>query len=91
MSDKNKQALGALAMDLKRVALFYHRGSDKTAERFFQEALERKNEVETKTLKPYLVNCLQNVSRLRRGKDKSKIAEDALMYSTLFQNAAISK
>ena len=40
--EKNKQILGAIAMDLKRVALGYFRGSSSMAERFFQEALKRR-------------------------------------------------
>lgn len=91
MSDVTKQELGALSMDLKRAALGYYRNSDKTAQRFLDEALKRKNEIETKDLKPYLIVYLEKVSSLPRVKDKAEVAEDALMYSTIFQNAAISK
>lgn len=90
MSNQNRQNLGALAMDLKRAALGYHQGSNKTAERFLEEAMKRKSEIETKNLKPYLIKCLRKVSVLTKEKDSSKIAENALMYSTIFQNAAIS-
>lgn len=36
---KNKAILGALSMDLKRVALGYHRGSNVMAEKFFLKRL----------------------------------------------------
>lgn len=91
MSDLNKQILGALSMDLKRAALGYYRNSDKTAEKFMDEAMKRKDEVEVKSLKPYLIVCLEKVSSLPKNKDKTKVAEDSLMYATIFQNAAISK
>lgn len=84
---KNKQILGALAMDLKRVALGYFRGSNFMAERFFEEALKRKNEIDIDELKPYLVKYLNKIENVKR-ENNDKAAEDALLYSTLFQNAA---
>lgn len=84
---KNKAILGALALDLKRVANGYYRGSDKVAERFLGEALKRKDEIDKKELKPYLIKLLNQISNIAK-QDKSKAAEDALLYSTLFQNAA---
>ena len=84
---KNKQILGALALDLKRVALGYFRGSDDMAERFLIEALKRKSELDDKNLKPYLVNLLGKIENLKKEK-RDRAAEDALLYSTIFQNAA---
>jgi hypothetical protein len=84
---KNKQILGALAMDLKRAALGYFRGSNIMAERFFEEALKRKNEIDIEDLKPYLVKYLNKIENIKK-EDNDKAAEDALLYSTLFQNAA---
>jgi len=86
---KNKQILGALAMDLKRVALGYHRGSITMGDRFFQEAIKRRNELDDKSLKPYLVKLLTDMEKLKN-ENKDKTAENALLYSTLFQNAAVS-
>ncbi len=83
----NKIIFGALAMDLKRVALGYHRGSDAMAERFFEEALLRRNELDLETVRPYLVKILQNLENIKK-QNKEKSAEDALLYSTLFQNAS---
>lgn len=83
---KNKQIMGALAMDLKRVALGCHRGSFVMAEKFYQEAIKRKNEIDTKNLKPYILRLLNQIDQLNLKNDRA--AEDALLYSTLFQNAS---
>ena len=89
--NNNQIALSSLAMDLKRVALGYHNGSIKTASRFFDEALKRKKEINQVMLKPYLQKLLADLDALVLEKDNRKIAEDTLMYSTLFQNAALVK
>ena len=86
---KNNQILGALALDLKRVAIGYFRGSNTMAEKFYEEALKRKKELDGKSLKPYLINFLNRLDDLKE-QEKSKAAEDALLYSTIFQNAAVS-
>lgn len=80
----NKQLLGALAMDLKRVALGLYRKSDTTAERFLREAMKRKQEIDTKQLLPYMQQMLMNVNG-------HISAEDALMYSTRIQNYILYK
>jgi len=87
--NSKKELLGALAMDLKRVALGYHGGSTKTAERFLEEAMKRQKELQIKKNSPYLNNLLKSLTKLAREKSKEKLAEDALMYSTLFQNYAL--
>lgn len=87
--DANKLVLGSLAMDLHRVALGYQRGSLKMAETFFKEALKRKGEVDQDLVEPYIKKLLSDFPKIIHGKDHQKIAEDALMYSTLLQNAAL--
>jgi hypothetical protein len=84
---KNKQILGALAMDLKRVALGYFRGSSTMADRFFIEALKRRDEIDSNELKPYVRTLLFTMENIKNEK-KDRAAEDALFYSTLFQNAS---
>lgn len=84
---KNKQVLGALAMDLKRVALGYFRDSSTMGDRFFIEALKRKNEIDSDTLKPYVRRLLRTMENIKK-ESNDRAAEDALLYSTLFQNAA---
>lgn len=88
---KNQIALSSLALDLKRVALLYHRGSIATAKRFFEEAIIRKDEIDIATVKPYVKKLLDKLDSLAAEKDTDRIAEDALMYSTLFQNAALAR
>ena len=76
---ENKSTLEPLTSDLKRVALGLHRRSNIMAQRFLDEALKRKNEINMKKVSPYIKNL---IDRLNKDID----AEDALMYSTLIQN-----
>jgi hypothetical protein len=85
---KNKLIMSALAMDLKRAALGYYRNSDRVADRFLQEAIERKKEINLKEVKSYVKKLLGELDKMM-SKDNDTKAEDALMYSTLFQNAAL--
>lgn len=87
--DKSKFALASLAMDLKRVALGYHRGSGVMAEKFFKEALKRREEIDQKSIKPHVRRILTNLETMNGQKNRKDIAEDALMYSTLLQNASL--
>ena len=87
--DKNNIILGSLSMDLKRVALGYHKNSTKMAEVFLDEAMKRRNEVDLAKVKPYIRKLLNNLVNIKNKANKQKVAEDALMYSTLFQNAAL--
>lgn len=86
--EHTKLLLGSIAMDLKRVALGYHRGSDTMANRFLWEAVKRGQQVDKNSVKPYLRELLDNIERLQFRKDKEKIAEESLLYSILLQNAA---
>lgn len=88
---KNNIILESLAMDLERVAIGYQRGSFKMADRFLQEAKARKKELQNANLKPYLKKLLSKLEKMFEEKDHKKLAEDALMYSILFQNAALKK
>ena len=83
------ETLGALALDLRRAAQGYYKGSEKMAVRFSQEARARKKELENMDLKPYLQKLLSKLEDMFSEKDHKKLAEDALMYSVLFQNAAV--
>lgn len=81
---KQNIAIASLAMDLKRVALSFHSGSEKTAQRFVLEALKRNEEI--RKAPPYLTKIIKALPQTLSQKDKQKLAEDALMYSTIFQN-----
>jgi len=71
--------IGALAMDLKRVSLSSYNGSGNVANRFWEEAIKRKSEIETSKVPVYIGNLLED---LKNKKDFEKL----LMYSTLLQN-----
>jgi hypothetical protein len=81
----NKFILESMSMDLKRVAIGNQRKSYIMAKRFYEEALKRKNEINTTLLKGYMVNILDNIENMQN-KDPEYISERALMYSTLIQN-----
>lgn len=84
---KKNIELESLVMDLKRVALGYHRGSITMAKNFSKEALKRKKEIIKNTSLPlYVKNILERIEKLFQTKDIEKIAEDSLMFSTLLQN-----
>lgn len=76
-------------MDLNRVAVGYYRGSVKTAERFMDEALKRRIEVDEGKVKPYLRKFIKTLPDILDKKNKKRVAEDALMYSIIFQNYAL--
>lgn len=86
----NKIVLGSIALDLRRVALGYHRGSLTMAKRFHKEALKRKGEIDMQIVKPYLREILKKIDSLTFLDEREKIAEDALLYSILLENAAVS-
>lgn len=88
---KDKIILESLAMDLKRVALGYYRGSEVIAARFAEEARARREELQKVNLKPYVRRLLLEIDDVLKQNDHKKLAEDALMYSTLFQNAALQR
>ncbi len=85
----NKIILESLSMDLLRVAKGLQRGSFRMAERFTDEALQRKSEVALDELKPYFRKVLIDMETALRNSDKKKMAEDALMYSTRVRNYAM--
>lgn len=85
--NQNDIAISSLAMDLKRVALGYYKGSENTAKRFSQEALARCKEIDE--AKPYLRKIIDNLPTILNQKDKKKVAEDALTYSIIFQNYVV--
>jgi hypothetical protein len=82
----SKIAIESLVMDLKRVAVGYHRGSITMAKRFSEEALKRKNEINDNDIKPYIKHFLTKLDETLHNTDTDKIAEDSLMLSTILQN-----
>ncbi len=88
--NKQKVIIESLAMDLKRLALGLYRGSYIMADKFRIEALKREGELKTFKLDSSMKNLLAKSENTLRGIDK-QTAEDALMFSTLFQNYAVKK
>lgn len=80
--------IGSLAMDLKRVALGLHSGSLVTASRFKVEALKRIEDLEREPMDDYTKRLVGKVKESLKS-DEERVFEDALMYSTLFQNLAL--
>lgn len=87
--NSNKLALASLAMDLKRVALGYYKNQNKMADKFLEEAIKRKKEINQNFVKPHIRRILDDLDELNLKEDKKDAAEDALMYSTLIQNASL--
>lgn len=76
----NKLILASIASDLKRVAMGLHRGSQTTVEKFTQEALRRKLEIDISALDVYMQKLVPKLDSAVCNSD------DALMFSTIFQN-----
>lgn len=87
----NKIALLSLASDLKRVCLGLERGAFSMAQRFEEEALKRKEEVDIAKVDGYIAKLLERLEKDLKSEEKERKAEAALMYSTLFQNYATKK
>jgi len=76
-------------MDLKRVALASYNHSSKLADRFIQESLAKKNSIDMTRERLHVRRLLTSLDDILSQKDTAKLAEDALLYSTLLQNAAL--
>lgn len=88
--NNQKIIIESLSMDLKRVALGLHRKSFVMAEKFKQEAFNRCLELENQKVSDYISKLIIKLKSSLQGSSE-KVAEDALMYSTLFQNFALKK
>lgn len=82
----NELILGALAMDLQRIANGYHRGSNKMATRFVLETKRWQQEIDRSKLPQYIIDILDRLNPLFKSDDLQLIADRVLMYSTLLQN-----
>lgn len=89
--NKTFVSLSSIAMDLERVAMGYQRGSITMADRFLKEALTRRSEIDKNKVRLHIKKLMDALDKIIEEKDIQKKAEDALMYSTLFQNAAFTE
>lgn len=87
--NKTFVSLSSISMDLERVAMGYQRGSTAMANKFLEEALTRRSEIDKNQVNPYIKKLMDALDGIAQEKDTQKKAEDALMYSILFQNAAL--
>lgn len=81
--------ISSLSMDLNRVALGLYRGSDIMAKRFYQEALNRKSEIDLSEMPLYIKQILNGLKS--KGKLDKNFAEKALVYSVLLENFVVKK
>ena len=79
----NKILLESMALDLKRVAIGSHSHSTKMAERFLQEVFKRNEMLDTTSLSVTLKKVLINMINQLKLDNTQRLADDALMYSTL--------
>lgn len=88
MTDK-KMLVGSLSNDLYRVASLIQRGSDKAAQRFFEESRKWSDELLKQDIKQYIKDIINDL----QGDNFSELtldnAEDILMYSILLQNYSL--
>ena len=73
-NSKTLNSLSALALDLKRISLGLQRGSVFMAERFMQEAIARKKELNDADLDKYLLKLLDKMEESFKVSDNSKKA-----------------
>ena len=79
----NKILLESMALDLKRVALGAHSKSYKMADRFLQEVLKRNDLLDTRNFPKSLKKVLKLMVKQLRLHDTNRLADDALLYSTI--------
>ena len=79
----NKILLESMALDLKRVALGAHSNSTKMVDRFLQEVFKRNEMLDTTSLSSTLQSVLITMTSKLKSDQPSRLADDALMYSTL--------
>lgn len=79
----NKILLESMALDLKRVAIGSHSHSTKMAERFLQEVFKRNEMLDITSLSSPLKKILSNMASQLKVENTQRLADDALMYSTL--------
>jgi len=84
MENSQQIILQSLSMDLLRAALGRHRGSQKMADRFIEEAKKRLDEVKDAINSKLITDINQALLS-----NSSRQAEDLLMYSTIIRNRSL--
>jgi hypothetical protein len=78
---EEQQLLGALSLDLKRVAMAKFHNSQKVADIFWLEILKRKDKIKHLELPSYLSDMYEQI-------EKNNDKDNLLMYSVILQNYA---
>jgi len=86
-----EQFIGAVAMDLKRVAASLQRGSFSMAEELLGKALATKKHIELGKVESHIRKMLVDIDNISVNKNHLQAAEIALMYGTLLQNYSLSR
>lgn len=86
MINQQQQIIGALSLDLKRVALGLHRGSIKMADRFESESRQRQQEALSIGIDDSLQRIFNIWHKVNQDKVIERKAENILMISVLLDN-----
>ena len=78
--------IGSLSNDLYRVANLFGRGSEKAANRFWQESKRWSGKLLSHDSKKYIHNIILDLESDQKTKLSQAKAEKLLMYSVLLQN-----
>lgn len=84
------QFVGAIAMDLKRVAAALQRESFDMARELMEKTNKTKDYINLEEVDPYVREILGDLSSISKNKNRLHAAETALMYGTLLQNYSLS-
>jgi hypothetical protein len=87
----NDQLIGAIAVDLKRVAQAFGNNSFETGNRFIKEVFYTIDEMTLLDVEPYVQNIFKKLSSVLTNTNHEELAEDALMYSTILHNYYVSR
>lgn len=86
-----KLLLAALSQDLYRIAIGIHNNSNTMTEKFTAVALQTANEINRDDVKPHIKKVLKDLPRILAEPDDKLRSEDALTYSIIIQNSALSR
>jgi hypothetical protein len=79
----NATILQSIALDLKRVAIGYNAGSFKMADRFLEEAIKRKMQLNMQMLSDSVKKVVIMIEEIGKSSNYHYRADRALTYSTI--------
>lgn len=91
MSNETKQEVGALALDLKRVAQGYQSNSAKMSDQFAKDALEIAKRLNKEQLPGYVAKVLEKLPDTLNQPNSYERADDALTYSSILWSSVVWK